>query len=90
MATSTKLKPTDFMNEPSATDLVTFEERYPARKKILNNVLEAIGNTPLIKIKSLSEFTGCDILAKAEVWKPELFIDFPADAWCPVSKWGGQ
>jgi hypothetical protein len=26
-----------------------------------------IGDTPLIKIKSLSEFTGCDILAKAEV-----------------------
>jgi len=26
-----------------------------------------IGGTPLIKIKSLSEFTGCDILAKAEV-----------------------
>ena len=26
-----------------------------------------IGNTPLIKIKSLSDFTGCDILAKAEV-----------------------
>ena len=49
-----------------------------------------IGNTPLIKIKSLSEFTGCDILAKAEVWKLELFIDFPTDAWCPVSKWGGQ
>jgi cysteine synthase A len=28
-----------------------------------------IGDTPLIKIKSLSEFTGCDILAKAEVGK---------------------
>jgi cysteine synthase A len=26
-----------------------------------------IGDTPLIKIKSLSEYTGCDILAKAEV-----------------------
>jgi cysteine synthase A len=26
-----------------------------------------IGDTPLIKIKSLSEFTGCEILAKAEV-----------------------
>ncbi|KAI4953936.1 hypothetical protein J4E91_002785 [Alternaria rosae] len=25
-----------------------------------------IGDTPLIKIKSLSEFTGCEILAKAE------------------------
>lgn len=27
----------------------------------------AIGNTPLIHIKSLSEATGCEILAKAEV-----------------------
>lgn len=27
-----------------------------------------IGNTPLIKIKSLSEATGCEILAKAEVY----------------------
>ncbi len=26
-----------------------------------------IGSTPLIKIKSLSEYTGCEILAKAEV-----------------------
>lgn len=26
-----------------------------------------IGNTPLIKIKSLSDATGCEILAKAEV-----------------------
>lgn len=26
-----------------------------------------IGNTPLIKIKSLSDYTGCEILAKAEV-----------------------
>jgi hypothetical protein len=26
-----------------------------------------IGNTPLIKIKSLSDYTGCDILVKAEV-----------------------
>jgi cysteine synthase A len=27
-----------------------------------------IGNTPLIKIKSLSDYTGCEILVKAEVW----------------------
>lgn len=39
-----------------------------------------IGNTPLIKIKSLSEFTGCDILAKAEVWGPVLLIDCLTDA----------
>lgn len=27
-----------------------------------------IGDTPLIRIKSLSDATGCEILAKAEVW----------------------
>lgn len=26
-----------------------------------------VGNTPLVKIKSLSEVTGCEVLAKAEV-----------------------
>lgn len=31
-----------------------------------------IGDTPLIKIKSLSDFTGCEILAKAEV-RPCIF-----------------
>lgn len=30
-----------------------------------------IGDTPLIKIKSLSEYTGCDILVKAEVGLPQ-------------------
>ena len=30
----------------------------------------AIGNTPLIRIKGLSEETGCDILAKAEFMNP--------------------
>ncbi|KAH7429106.1 hypothetical protein KP509_09G031400 [Ceratopteris richardii] len=33
-------------------------------------VLEAIGNTPLIKIHSLSEATGCQILGKAEFLNP--------------------
>ncbi|KAI5078058.1 hypothetical protein GOP47_0007882 [Adiantum capillus-veneris] len=33
-------------------------------------VLEAIGNTPLIKIHSLSEATGCEILGKAEFLSP--------------------
>lgn len=40
-------------------------------KKNVENIKEGIegciGNTPLIKIKSLSEYTGCDILVKAEV-----------------------
>ncbi|MDE2386031.1 MAG: cysteine synthase A [Alphaproteobacteria bacterium] len=34
------------------------------------NVIEAIGNTPLIKLKKASEFTGCTILGKAEFMNP--------------------
>lgn len=34
---------------------------------IKNGLEECIGNTPLIRIRSLSEATGCDILGKAEV-----------------------
>lgn len=33
-----------------------------------------IGNTPLIKIKSLSDYTGCEILAKAEVCMVSLLL----------------
>jgi cysteine synthase A len=36
---------------------------------IRDGVEGCIGNTPLIKIKSLSDATGCEILAKAEVPK---------------------
>lgn len=35
-----------------------------------NDVLEAIGNTPLIKLKKVSEETGCTILGKAEFLNP--------------------
>ena len=30
------------------------------------SVLDAIGNTPLIRLKRASELTGCEILGKAE------------------------
>ena len=36
-------------------------------KKVPEGIEACIGNTPLFRIKSLSEETGCDILAKAEV-----------------------
>ncbi|XP_010252758.1 PREDICTED: cysteine synthase 2 [Nelumbo nucifera] len=39
-------------------------------KKIGNGLIDAIGNTPLIRINSLSEATGCEILAKAEFLNP--------------------
>jgi len=35
-----------------------------------------IGDTPLIRIKSLSDATGCEILAKAEVWKAVFSVNF--------------
>src|ERR1700754_4030776 len=35
-----------------------------------NDVVEAIGNTPLIKLNRASEATGCTILGKAEFMKP--------------------
>src|SRR3974390_412242 len=37
---------------------------------IRNDVVEAIGNTPLIKLKRASELTGCTILGKAEFMNP--------------------
>ena len=37
---------------------------------IKNDVVEAIGNTPLIKLKRASEATGCTILGKAEFMNP--------------------
>eukprot|EP00897_Mesotaenium_endlicherianum_P000913 jgi/Mesen1/10822/ME000093S10342 len=37
---------------------------------IAEGILGAIGNTPLIRIRSLSEATGCEILGKAEFLNP--------------------
>lgn len=53
-----------------AMDDVDHSERIDIRKEGIKEGIEGcIGNTPLIKIKSLSEATGCEILAKAEVRK---------------------
>src|SRR3989440_8325362 len=37
---------------------------------INNDVIQAIGNTPLIKLRQASELTGCTILGKAEFMNP--------------------
>ena len=37
---------------------------------MLNSVIDAIGNTPLIRLKRASEETGCEILGKAEFMNP--------------------
>jgi len=39
-------------------------------RTVSNSVLEAIGNTPLIKLEALSQKTGCTILGKAEFMNP--------------------
>jgi len=37
---------------------------------VLSSVIEAIGNTPLIRLRRASEETGCEILGKAEFLNP--------------------
>lgn len=44
-------------------------------------MLQAIGNTPLIEIKSLSELTGCKIYGKAEFLNPGGSIKDRAALW---------
>src|SRR5215216_3849390 len=36
----------------------------------MRSVIDAIGNTPLIRLKRASEETGCEILGKAEFMNP--------------------
>src|SRR6187431_3343566 len=38
--------------------------------QVASSVLDAIGNTPLIRLNRASEMTGCEILAKAEFMNP--------------------
>ena len=37
---------------------------------VCNGFVEAIGNTPLIRLREASESTGCEILGKAEFANP--------------------
>src|SRR5205809_344757 len=48
---------------------------------IYNDVVEAIGNTPLIKLKRASEQTGCTILSKAEFMNPGQSVKDRAGKW---------
>src|SRR3982750_1683580 len=49
--------------------------------KINNDIVEAIGNTPLIKLKRASELTGCTILGKAEFMNPGQSVKDRAGKW---------
>ncbi|KAJ5664950.1 pyridoxal phosphate-dependent enzyme beta subunit [Penicillium maclennaniae] len=44
--------------------------RVSTAQGVVNGLTEAIGNTPLIRLKKLSEQTGCNILGKAEFQNP--------------------
>ncbi|GAM82691.1 hypothetical protein ANO11243_006740 [Dothideomycetidae sp. 11243] len=49
-----------------AKDYIPFDASTARSYEIRDGIEGTIGNTPLIRIKSLSDATGCDILAKAE------------------------
>ncbi|KAH7546923.1 hypothetical protein FEM48_Zijuj01G0252200 [Ziziphus jujuba var. spinosa] len=42
----------------------------PSKKNTRTGLVDAIGNTPLIRINSLSDATGCEILGKCEFLNP--------------------
>lgn len=56
------------LQEPRLNALVA----HPGPPAIVEGIEGCIGNTPLFRIKSLSDATGCEILGKAEVCKPHL------------------
>src|SRR5580658_10447948 len=47
----------------------------------LNGFTGAVGNTPLIRLRSLSEETGCEILGKAEFMNPGGSVKDRAAKW---------
>ena len=47
----------------------------------INGLSESIGNTPLIRIESLSKETGCNILGKAEFMNPGGSVKDRAALW---------
>ncbi|WP_374470474.1 cysteine synthase A [Phenylobacterium sp.] len=49
--------------------------------QVASSVLDAIGNTPLIRLNRASEATGCEILAKAEFMNPGQSVKDRAALW---------
>ncbi|XP_074303450.1 cysteine synthase 2 [Silene latifolia] len=52
------------------THKTTKLKSYNKPRKLVSGIVGAIGNTPLIRINSLSDATGCEILGKAEFLNP--------------------
>jgi cysteine synthase len=66
---------------PAATILLEQQET-PANPMTFNkDVVQAIGHTPLIKLKRASELTGCTILGKAEFMNPGQSVKDRAGKW---------
>ena len=49
--------------------------------RIYKDLPEAVGNTPLIKLRKASEITGCEILGKAEFMNPGQSVKDRAAKW---------
>ena len=65
-----RLVDAEFDEEIGKSNLDDHENGLPGGKGVIDigdGIEACIGNTPLFKIKSLSELTGCEILGKAEV-----------------------
>ena len=54
-------------NNDGNLDAVGEEGEGKGRETIVDGIEGCIGHTPLVRIRSLSEATGCEILGKAEV-----------------------
>ncbi|KAL1999744.1 hypothetical protein VTN02DRAFT_4076 [Thermoascus thermophilus] len=54
----------------SAEAVTSYHVNVSKTQGSVNGLTEAIGNTPLIRLKRLSEETGCNILGKAEFQNP--------------------
>jgi cysteine synthase A len=52
-----------------------------AADSTMGSIVDAVGNTPLLEIESLSKATGCRILAKAEYMNPGGSIKDRAALW---------
>src|SRR5438046_6672791 len=53
----------------------------PLPPQIKPSVIEAIGNTPLIRLRRVSEATGCEIWGKAEFLNPGQSVKDRAALW---------
>ena len=50
---------------------------------IRSDLADAVGNTPLIRLRAASEATGCEILGKAEFLNPGQSVKDRAALLCP-------